>query len=69
MLHRTASSYSMQPNGLNAAKNLELENGENGYAGMTSALVSAYFVGIIVVNDIVANWEKYKDAYPYQVKN
>jgi purine nucleoside permease len=68
MVLRTASNYSMQPGSLTAAENLKLESGENGYAGMQSSLESAYSVGSTVVNDIVANWEKYKDAYPYQVK-
>ena len=66
MVLRAASNYSMQPDSLTAANNLAMESGENGYAGMQSALESAYSVGSVVVNDIVANWETYKDALPYE---
>jgi purine nucleoside permease/predicted cupin superfamily sugar epimerase len=66
MVLRTASNYAMQPNGLSAAENLAMESGGNGYAGMQSALESAYTVGSVVVNDIIANWHTYKDALPYE---
>ena len=66
MVLRAASNYSMQPDSLTAANNLAMESGENGYAGMQSALESAYSVGSVVVNDIVANWETYRDALPYE---
>lgn len=66
MVLRAASNYSMQPDSLTAADNLAMESGENGYAGMQSALESAYSVGTVVVNDIIANWSQYKDALPYQ---
>jgi purine nucleoside permease/predicted cupin superfamily sugar epimerase len=66
MVLRAASNYAMQPDSLTAAENLAMESGENGYAGMQSALESAYNVGSVVVNDIVANWSTYKDALPYE---
>ncbi|ABG40744.1 purine nucleoside permease [Paraglaciecola sp. T6c] len=66
MVLRAASNYSMQPDSLTAANNLAMESGENGYAGMQSALESAYSVGSVVVNDIIANWDIYKDALPYE---
>jgi purine nucleoside permease len=68
MVLRTASNYSMQPKGLTAAENLALESTENGYAGMQSALESAYMVGSKVVNTITGNWATYKETLPYDVK-
>ena len=38
------------------------------YAGMRSALESAYLVGSKVVDTIVANWSQYKSTMPYEVK-
>lgn len=67
MVLRTASNYSMQPKGLTPLENLQLESGENGYAGMQGALESAYLVGSTVVNNIVENWEQYQNTMPYEV--
>lgn len=67
MVLRTGSNYSMQPPGLSPLENLQQESGENGYAGMTSSLESAYLVGSKVVNNIVENWPKYKTNMPYDV--
>lgn len=66
MVLRTASNYSTQPLGLTAAQNLAAESGENGFAGMQSALESAYTVGSTVVNEIVENWDEYKTTIPNQ---
>jgi purine nucleoside permease/predicted cupin superfamily sugar epimerase len=68
MVVRTGSNYSMPPPGLTAIENLKLESGENGYAGMRSALETAYLVGSKVVDTIVANWSEYKTTMPYQVQ-
>ena len=68
MVLRTASNYSMPPDSLSAAENLKMESGEDGFAGMQSSLESAYSVGSIVVNNIVANWPTYKDTLPYKVE-
>ena len=68
MVVRTGSNYSMPPPGLTAIENLRLESGENGYAGMRSALETAYLVGSKVVNNIVANWSQYKTIMPYDVQ-
>lgn len=68
MVVRTGSNYSMPPPGLTAIENLRLESGDNGYAGMRSALETAYLVGSKVVDTIVANWSKYKTNMPYDVK-
>ena len=67
MVVRTGSNYSMPPPGLTAIENLRLESGENGYAGMRSAIESAYLVGSKVVDTIVANWTQYKTTMPYAV--
>lgn len=64
MVLRTASNYTMQPKGLTAAENLALESSGDGYAGMLSALESAYSVGSIVVEEIVNNWDIYQDDLP-----
>jgi predicted cupin superfamily sugar epimerase len=68
MVVRTGSNYSMPPPGLTAIENLKLESGENGYAGMRSALETAYLVGSKVVDNIVANWSQYKTTMPYDVQ-
>lgn len=68
MIVRTGSNYSMPPPGLTAIENLKLESGENGYAGMRSAIESAYLVGSKVVDTIVANWAQYKTTMPYSVQ-
>lgn len=68
MVLRTASNYSMQPAGLTAAENLALESTGDGYAGMQSALESAYTVGSKVVDTITSNWDVYKKQMPYDVK-
>lgn len=68
MVLRTASNYSMPPNGLSPIENLILESGENGYAGMQSSLESAYIVGSKVVDEIVANWDVLRTSMPYDVK-
>lgn len=67
MVVRTGSNYSAPPKDLSAIENLRLESGENGYAGMQSALESAYLVGSKVVDTIVANWSTYKTTMPYDV--
>jgi predicted cupin superfamily sugar epimerase len=69
MVVRTGSNYSMPPADLTAIENLRLESGENGYAGMRSAIESAYLVGSKVVDNIVVNWSKYKTYMPYEVQS
>lgn len=69
MVLRTGSNYAMQPPGLSPLENLQLESGENGYAGMQSSLESAYLVGSKVVNNVVANWPQYKTTMPYDAVN
>lgn len=67
MVLRTGSNYSMPPPDMSAIENLKAESGDNGYAGMQSAIESAYLVGSKVVDTIVANWSVYQTALPYEV--
>lgn len=62
MVLRTGSNYTMPPPGVTAAENLLAEN--EGYAGLDAALESAYIVGSTVMNEILGNWDKYKDTTP-----
>lgn len=64
MVLRTGSNYTLQPAGLTAAQNLAAESGEEGFAGMRSALESAVIVGGKVVDTIVDNWHDYKNRLP-----
>ncbi|MDT0596162.1 purine nucleoside permease [Aestuariibacter sp. P117] len=67
MVLRTGSNYSMPPPGLTPIENLILESGDDGYAGMQSALESAYLVGSEVVDHIVTNWAQLKTKLPYEI--
>ncbi|MFP6806363.1 MAG: purine nucleoside permease [Pseudomonadales bacterium] len=62
MVLRTASNYTMPPPGITAVENLLAEN--EGYAGLAVALESAYVVGGRVVDEILNNWDIYKDRIP-----
>ncbi|MEP4890540.1 MAG: purine nucleoside permease [Aliiglaciecola sp.] len=64
MVLRTGSNYSMQPEGLSAAENLAMESGEAGFAGMRSALESAYTVGSTVVEALLDDWHIYSQTPP-----
>jgi purine nucleoside permease len=66
MVLRTVSNYTMPPPGVSAAENL-IQDGED-YNGMEAALESAFIVGSTVVNDIVANWDKYREQLPSNEK-
>ncbi|MDO7086233.1 purine nucleoside permease [Pseudocolwellia sp. AS88] len=68
MVLRTASNYTTQPYGLTAAENLAQESGSEGYAGMQSALESAYAVGSKVIDTLVSDWSTYKNTMPYDKK-
>lgn len=62
MVLRTGSNYTMPPPGISAADNLLNEN--DGYSGLLAALESAYLVGSVVVDELLANWEQYKSVIP-----
>lgn len=61
---RTASNFTMQPQGLTAAENLKMESSGDGYAGMVPALEAAYLAGSTVVNELVENWSQYQKSTP-----
>jgi len=63
MVLRTASNYTLQSEGVTAAESLLSEKSE-GYAGLEAALESGYLVGSKVVNEILTNWDIYKDTVP-----
>lgn len=62
MVLRTASNYTMQPQGMTAAEHLLQEN--EGYAGLTASVEAAYQVGSKVVDEIVNKWSIYRDHTP-----
>jgi len=64
LILRTASNFTMQPQSLTAAKNLEIESSGEGYAGLQSALEAAYAVGSMVIEHLVSNWEDTKYTIP-----
>ena len=64
LILRTASNFTMQPAGLTAAKNLELESSGEGYAALQSAVEAAYAVGSVVIEEITTNWDTVKNELP-----
>jgi purine nucleoside permease len=62
MVLRTASNFTMPPPGVSAAESLLKEN--EGYLGIDLAVESAYIVGSVVVDELLANWDRYRDNVP-----
>ncbi|MGD8176382.1 purine nucleoside permease [Marinimicrobium sp. ARAG 43.8] len=62
MVLRTGSNFTMPPPGVTAVDNLLAEN--EGYAGLDASLESAYIVGSKVMDEILDNWDTYKDRIP-----
>ncbi len=62
MVLRTASNFTMPPPGVTAAENLLKEN--EGYLSIDLAVESVYIVGSIVIDEILGNWEHYRDNNP-----
>jgi purine nucleoside permease len=60
---RTGSNYSMQPLGVTAAENLAAESAGE-YSGYLPALEAAYRVGRVVVDALLAGWERYAGTPP-----
>lgn len=60
MVLRTASNYSMQPPGKDAAWSTTAEYPEGGLP----AIEAAYQVGNIVVQKLIADWPRYRDQLP-----
>lgn len=59
---RTGSNYSVPPAGKSAAQSMQDET--NGLSGLQSSLDAAHLLGNHIVNEISANWSKYRDAVP-----
>jgi len=62
MVLRTASNYTTPPPGMTAVENLLKDN--EGYPGLQASLESAYSVGSVVIDELLANWDSYKDTIP-----
>jgi len=62
MVLRAGSNYTMQPPEMTAAENMFREN--KGFAGLDASLESLYIVGSTVLQEIIGNWDKYKDTIP-----
>ncbi len=60
---RTGSDFTIPPPGVSAARSLAIEN-KNGYAGLGPAVEAAYRVGARVVEEILANWPRYRERLP-----
>jgi purine nucleoside permease len=60
---RTASNYDQQRAGITAAESLS-ETKVSHYGAYMPSLEAAYRVGHVVVDDLVANWNKTKDTLP-----
>jgi purine nucleoside permease len=60
---RTASNYDQQRQGISAAESIA-ETKVTKYSAYLSALDSAYRVGHVVVDSLVANWPKTRDHIP-----
>lgn len=65
MVLRTASNFTMQYKGIDAYTSLAGEKlGGKGYSAYIPALESAWRVGSIVVEELVANWDQYEHQLP-----
>lgn len=60
---RTASNYTLPPPGKSAADYLREEQHDS-YAGLDAALENAYVVGSVIVDELLASWETYRDDTP-----
>lgn len=62
MVLRTASNFTMPPEGISAAESMRAEN--SGYSGYLPSLESAYQVGKVVVDTLVEKWDQYAEVLP-----
>jgi len=62
MVLRTASNFTMPPPGVTAAENLLSEN--EGYTGVDLAVETAYIVGSVVIDELLARWDVYEIEIP-----
>ncbi len=66
MMIRGGSNYTMPPDGVSAAENLLKEN--EGYSGLNASLETIYLAGAKVVETLLADWDAYSTALPYELK-
>jgi len=59
---RTASNFTMPPEGMSAAESMQEENA--GYSADLPSLEAAYQVGSTVVQALLENWEQYRNQLP-----
>ena len=64
MVLRTGSNYTMQPPSRTAAENLLKETKGYKYAGLEIAVESGYLVGSRVIDELINNWDRYKNESP-----
>ena len=64
MVLRTGSNYTMQPPTRTAAENLLKETKGYKYAGLEVAIEAGYRVGSVVIDEIIGNWDRYRDTVP-----
>lgn len=62
MVLRTASNYTIQPEGKDAAQSLSAEQME--LSALRPSVDAAFRLGSEVVNEIAANWSRYRDTVP-----
>jgi purine nucleoside permease len=63
MVLRAGSNFTMPPPAW-AAENMAREN--SGYSGMTVALEALYKTGSVVVDELLAHWDRYAKTAPGQ---
>lgn len=56
---RTASNYSMPPNGESVLKTIGDES-----TGTNAALEAAYRVGSVVADELLKHWDRYENTIP-----
>ena len=61
---RTASNYDLPPRGVTASENLARLKLGKGYTAYLPSLEAAWRVGNTVVDELLRNWPKYRDAVP-----
>ncbi len=64
MVLRGGSDYSVPPPGQTAAQLLASEVNATGLSGFVESLTSTYAAGSPVVNELSANWSRYRDHVP-----
>jgi purine nucleoside permease len=61
---RTASNFDLPPSGVTAAENLARMKLRQQYSAYLPALEAAWRVGNTVVENLLRNWQKYREITP-----